>query len=173
MLFFSIFILIINPQQEKSMSKFKFLTDITEPMFGSFTKEYPDQFTTKRKNNTIHLFKVVGINEVGISIKSLLDKHVDVIPFGEITKIKNYATGEVLSIDRYEQLDNESIIKVFMSKTEDTVTLFYTQTPDGELQEGAFEEMAIKKTGLILKLTDGTEISASSIYTKQDVITLG
>jgi hypothetical protein len=155
------------------MSRFKFLTDITEPMFGSFTKEYPDQFTTKRKNNVIHLFKVVGINDDGISIKSLLDKHVDVIPFNEITKIKNYATAEILKADRYEPLDNDSIVKLFMNKTEDTVTLFYSQTPDGDLQEGAFEEMAIKKTGLTLKLIDGTEISSVAIYSKADVISLG
>lgn len=154
------------------MSRFKFLTDVTEPMFGSFTKEYPDQFTTKRKNNVIHLFKVVAISDDGISIKSLLDKHVDVVPFTEITKIKNYATGEILKADRYEPLDNDSIVKLFMNKTEDTITLFYTQ-PDGELQEGSFEEMAIKKTGLTLKLIDGTEIPSVAIFSKSDVISLG
>ena len=47
------------------MSQYKFITDVTEPMFGSFTKEYPDQFTTKRKNNTVHLFKIVGISSDG------------------------------------------------------------------------------------------------------------
>ena len=92
-------------------------------MFGSFTKEYPDQFTTERKNNTIHLFKIVGISSDGLSIKSLLDKHVDVVPFDEIVKIKNYLTGDIVKAEKFEPITKEELVQIFLNKGDEPVSL--------------------------------------------------
>jgi len=153
------------------MSQYRFSTDISEPMFGSFIKEYPDQFTTKRKNNTIHMFKIVGISDDGLSIKSLLDKHVDVVPFGEITKIKNYLSGEVVKAEKFDTISKEELVNIFLSKGEDPITLYVVV--DAELVEKQFNEFTIKSGMVYVVDAEGQATQIESIMKKDSDISFG
>lgn len=154
------------------MSQYKFITDVTEPMFGSFTKEYPDQFTTKRKNNTVHLFKIVGISSDGLSIKSLLDKHVDVVPFDEIVKIKNYLTGDIVKAEKFEPITKEELVQIFLNKGDEPVSL-YTANETIGLIEDQFDEFSIKGNTVIVTNTSGTTVSINDILKKDSEISFG
>lgn len=154
------------------MSQYKFITDVTEPMFGSFTKEYPDQFTTKRKNNTVHLFKIVGISSDGLSIKSLLDKHVDVVPFTEIVKIKNYLTGEVVKVEQFEPITKEELVQIFLNKGDEPVSLYLTNETIGIIED-SFDEISIKGNTVIVTNTSGTTVSINNILKKESDINFG
>ena len=154
------------------MSQYKFITDVTEPMFGSFTKEYPDQFTTKRKNNTVHLFKIVGISSDGLSIKSLLDKHVDVVPFDEIVKIKNYLTGDIVKSEKFEPITKEELVQKFLNKGDEPVSLYLTNETIG-LIEDQFDEFSIKGNTVIVTNTSGTTVSINDILKKDSEISFG
>lgn len=154
------------------MSQYKFVTDVSEPMFGSFTKEYPDQFTTKRKNNTVHLFKIVGISDDGLSIKSLLDKHVDVIPFSEITKIKNYLNGEVVKAEKFNTISKEELVNIFLSKGDEPITL-YVVAEANELVEKQFNEFTIKSGKVYVVDVEGQSTQIENIMKKDSDISFG
>ena len=167
------FLYLIQALKKKvNMSQYKFVTDISEPMFGSFTKEYPDQFTTKRKNNTIHLFKIVGISSDGLSIKSLLDKHVDVVPFDEIVKIKNYLTGDIVKAEKFEPITKEELVQIFLNKGDEPVSLYLTNETIG-LIEDQFDEFSIKGNTVIVTNTSGTTVSINDIRKKDSEISFG
>lgn len=159
-------------KKKVNMSQYKFVTDVSEPMFGSFTKEYPDQFTTKRKNNTVHLFKIVGISDDGLSIKSLLDKHVDVVPFGEITKIKNYLSGEVVKAEKFNTISKEELVNIFLSKGDEPVTL-YVVAESNELIEKQFNEFSIKSGKVYVVDAEGQSTVIENIMKKDSDISFG
>jgi hypothetical protein len=164
--------LVTTPKKEGNMSQYKFTTDVSEPMFGSFTKEYPDQFTTKRKNNTIHLFKIVSISDDGLSIKSLLDKHVDIVPFAEITKIKNHLTGEIVKVEKFGKITKEELVQLFLNKGEEPITLYVTGESN-ELTEKQFNEFTIKSGTVYVVDAEGTSTLIESIVKKEADISFG
>ena len=154
------------------MSKYRFITDVAELMFGSFTTEFPEQFITKRKTSTIHLFKIAGISDDGLTIKSVLDKHTDLVPFTAITKIKNYQTGEVVKAEKFNTATKEALVALFLAKGDEAISL-YIQVDGNEIVENQYNEFAIKGSSIYVTDIEGETISAEEILIKEGDITFG
>lgn len=147
------------------MPIFRILTETTGYFFGSFKKECPEQFSTKRKNNVIYCFTVVGVDENGVTIKSLVDKHTDTIAFDDVQKVKT-ATGEVLKVEKYDIVAKQYVMKHFMESEEPLVVY------DADFNQVSIDSIKAGK-GTATLLSGETEYALESVFVKETEITFG
>lgn len=148
------------------MAKYKIIGDVSVPMFGSFKKEFPEQFSTKRKSNIIYCFSLIDINESGVVIKSLLDKHTDTVSFEDVTKIKHSVTGDVIKYEKYDIVSKEYATKHFM-ENETPLILF-----DTNLNEISCDSIMVKKGSVILS-TETESYPIESLYIREGEVSFG
>lgn len=83
-----------------------------------FTCEVENQFKyTMNEKMTLVMFKLGNVDVNGVTIENLITgkKNSQVIPFTEITKIKEYSTNEFLSVSVYNPLGMEDISAIATS----------------------------------------------------------
>ena len=147
------------------MPIYRILTEVTSSFFGSFKKECPEQFSTKRKNNTIYCFNLVGVDENGITIKSLVDKHTDTIAFDDVQKVKT-ATGEVLKVEKYDIVAKQYVMKHFMESEEALVVY------DAEFNAVSIDSIKAGK-GTATLISGETEYALESVFVKETELSFG